>query len=86
MGKEPAATKATDADLQPISRESRPTARRGWYDIFPVVGWLRGYQPKWLRADLIAGVTLAAYLMPAGLADASLANLPPEAGLYACLF
>src|SRR5438045_8948371 len=24
--------------------------------------------------------------MPAGLADASLANLPPEAGLYACLF
>src|SRR5438046_2632794 len=24
--------------------------------------------------------------MPAGLADASLANVPPEAGLYACLF
>jgi high affinity sulfate transporter 1 len=47
---------------------------------------LRAYQPKWLRADLIAGVTLAAYLMPAGLADASLANLPAEAGLYACLF
>ena len=44
------------------------------------------YQPKWLRADLVAGVTLAAYLMPAGLADASLANLPAEAGLYACLF
>jgi high affinity sulfate transporter 1 len=47
---------------------------------------LRAYQPKWLRADLIAGVTLVAYLMPAGLADASLANLPAEAGLYACLF
>jgi high affinity sulfate transporter 1 len=30
-------------------------------------------------------VTLAAYLVPAGIADASLANLPPEAGLYACL-
>ncbi len=29
---------------------------------------------------------LAAYLLPAGLGDASLANLPPEAGLYACLF
>ncbi len=54
--------------------------------IAPVLQWLRAYQPKWLRADLIAGVTLAAYLMPAGLADASLANLPPEAGLYACLF
>ena len=52
----------------------------------PALGWLRAYQPKWLRADLIAGITLAAYLMPAGLADASLANLPAEAGLYACLF
>src|SRR5258705_5130852 len=54
--------------------------------MFPALTWLRAYQSKWLRADLIAGVTLAAYLMPAGLADASLANLPPEAGLYACLF
>lgn len=34
----------------------------------------------------MAGITLAAYLLPAGLGDASLANLPPEAGLYACLF
>lgn len=34
----------------------------------------------------MAGITLAAYLVPAGIADASLANLPPEAGLYACLF
>ena len=31
-------------------------------------------------------MTLAAYLLPAGIGDASLANLPPEAGLYACLF
>src|SRR6478736_470997 len=52
----------------------------------PVVRWLRGYQRSWLRADVIAGITLAAYLLPAGIGDASLANLPPEAGLYACLF
>jgi high affinity sulfate transporter 1 len=52
----------------------------------PAFGWLRSYQPGWLRGDLVAGVTLAAYLLPAGLGDASLANLPPEAGLYACLF
>src|SRR4029079_9731836 len=37
------------------------------------------------RTDIFAGITLAAYLLPAGLGDASLANLPPEAGLYACL-
>ena len=34
----------------------------------------------------MAGLTLAAYLLPAGIGDASLAGLPPEAGLYACLF
>jgi high affinity sulfate transporter 1 len=52
----------------------------------PALSWLRSYQRRWLRADVIAGVTLAAYLLPAGIGDASLANLPPEAGLYACLF
>src|SRR3954451_604488 len=54
--------------------------------IFSVITWIGSYHGKWLRADLIAGVTLAAYLIPAGLADSSLANLPPQAGLYACLF
>lgn len=48
--------------------------------------WLATYQPAWLRADVVAGLTLAAYLLPAGIADASLAGLPAEAGLYACLF
>jgi sulfate permease, SulP family len=86
MGKDIAATKETAENLEPPGSESQPAARRGWYNIFPVLTWLRAYQPQWLRADLIAGVTLAAYLMPAGLADASLANLPAEAGLYACLF
>jgi len=85
MGNETAATKETAADLQQPAPESRPSSVRS-YNILPALSWLRTYQPKWLRADLIAGVTLAAYLMPAGLADSSLANLPPEAGLYACLF
>jgi SulP family sulfate permease len=52
----------------------------------PALGWLRRYDRAWLRGDLVASITLAAYLLPAGLGDASLANLPPEAGLYACLF
>jgi high affinity sulfate transporter 1 len=86
MGKDIAATKETPENLEPPGSESQPAARGAWHNIFPVLTWLRAYQPKWLRADLIAGVTLVAYLMPAGLADASLANLPAEAGLYACLF
>src|SRR6187399_2324672 len=52
----------------------------------PALGWLRSYDRSWLAGDLMAGVTLAAYLLPAALGDASLANLPPQAGLYACLF
>jgi high affinity sulfate transporter 1 len=48
--------------------------------------WLRGYSAAALRPDFVAGLTLAAYLLPAGIGDASLAGLPPEAGLYACLF
>ena len=52
----------------------------------PAIGWLRSYQFAWLRGDVVAGITLCAYLMPAGIGDASLAGLPPEAGLYACIF
>src|SRR6476660_6298931 len=52
----------------------------------PALGWLRSYNKSWFRGDIVAGITLGAYLLPAGLGDASLANLPPEAGLYACLF
>ncbi len=85
MGDETDATKAP-AELQSTSYKSSATTGGRWYNISPALNWLRAYKPNWLRADLIAGVTLAAYLMPAGLADASLANLPPEAGLYACLF
>src|SRR5215471_11222636 len=52
----------------------------------PASTWLRGYNGSCLRGDGLAGITLAAYLLPAALGDASLANLPPQAGLYACLF
>jgi high affinity sulfate transporter 1 len=52
----------------------------------PALSWLRAYNSTWLRGDVLAGITLAAYLLPAALGDASLANLPPEVGLYACLF
>jgi len=52
----------------------------------PARKWLATYELGWLRGDIVAGITLAAYLIPSGLGDASLANLPPQAGLYACLF
>ncbi len=54
----------------------------------PGVGMLRTYKPAWLRFDLVAGIVLAAILVPQGLAYAELAGLPPVTGLYttiACL-
>jgi sulfate permease, SulP family len=64
----------------------KPEDNGWWHRILPSLSWLRAYDRRWLRFDVAAGITLAAYLLPAGLGDASLANLPPEAGLYACLF
>ena len=46
---------------------------------------LRGYQRAWLRGDLIAGVTVAAYLVPQVMAYAGVAGLPPVTGLWAAL-
>ena len=53
--------------------------------LFGASAWLRAYDRTWLRSDVTAGITLAAYVLPAAIGDASLAGLPPQAGLYACL-
>ncbi|MFC0486535.1 SulP family inorganic anion transporter [Pseudarthrobacter scleromae] len=44
---------------------------------------LRGYRMEWLRHDLLAGTALFAILVPAGMAYAQAAGLPPVTGLYA---
>jgi high affinity sulfate transporter 1 len=49
------------------------------------LAWRHEYRWSWLRWDVVAGLTLAAYFLPSGLAYASIANLPPQAGLYSCL-
>ncbi|MFG1605230.1 sulfate permease [Actinoplanes sp. NPDC049265] len=51
----------------------------------PGVGVLRAYRKSWLRGDLLAGLTVAAYLVPQVMAYAGLAGLPPVAGLWAIL-
>lgn len=43
------------------------------------------YQREWLRGDVLAGVTVAAYLVPQVMAYATIAGLPPVAGLWASL-
>jgi high affinity sulfate transporter 1 len=53
--------------------------------LLPILQWLPSYQRAWLRLDLVAGVTLAAYAIPVSLAYASLAGVPPQMGLYCYL-
>jgi high affinity sulfate transporter 1 len=53
--------------------------------MLPGLGVLRGYRRAWLRGDVLAGVTVAAYLVPQVMAYATIAGLPPVAGLWAAL-
>jgi SulP family sulfate permease len=53
--------------------------------IFPGLEQFRGYQRDWLRGDMVAGVTVAAYLVPQVMAYATVAGLPPVVGLWAAL-
>lgn len=46
---------------------------------------LGGYRRAWLRGDILAGVTVTAYLVPQVMAYATVAGLPPVAGLWAIL-
>ena len=48
----------------------------------PGVRAVRTYDRRWTRSDVVAGVVLAAILVPQGLAYAELAGLPPVTGLY----
>ena len=46
---------------------------------------LRHYERSWLRFDVLAGITVAAYLVPQVMAYAGVAGLPPVAGLWAIM-
>jgi SulP family sulfate permease len=48
----------------------------------PLPEWMRHYRKSWARADVIAGVTSAAVVIPKALAYATVAGLPVQVGLY----
>ena len=51
---------------------------------FPFKDWITDLRnPKILRADIVAGLTVALVLVPQSMAYAQLAGLPPCYGLYA---
>ncbi len=59
-----------------------PGSRISW---IPALGWFRVYTANRFRLDLVAGLSLAAFVIPESLAYASLAQLPPVTGLYCYL-
>ena len=67
-------TPASASDVAPA-----PT----WLQRFaPGLQRLRHYERAWLRPDVLAGITVAAYLVPQVMAYAGVAGLPPVVGLW----
>lgn len=62
-------------------RQSRPL----WQRLVPGVLIMRNYQRGWIKDDVIAGITVAAYLIPQVMAFASIVGLPAVVGLWAVL-
>ncbi|MCV7300472.1 sulfate permease [Mycobacterium barrassiae] len=55
---------------------------RSFRDWAPGVAQFRNYERAWLRGDVIAGLTVTAYLVPQVMAYATLAGLPAVVGLW----
>src|SRR5512133_2495321 len=61
-----------------------PTASAGdRWRLVPILGWIRSYDRGWLRGDLVAGVAVAALIVPKNLGSAGIAGIPLQNGLYA---
>lgn len=52
----------------------------------PALVWLPQYDRKWLRKDVIAGLSVWALMVPTSLGYASLSGVPVQNGLYAAAF
>jgi high affinity sulfate transporter 1 len=56
-----------------------------WDGWLPGLQTLRAYELAWLRRDVLAGVVLAAFLVPVGVAYAAASGVPAINGLYATI-
>jgi SulP family sulfate permease len=54
--------------------------------VIPILSWIRTYNVSaFLRPDVLAGITVAAFSVPESMAYAGLAGLSPQNGLYASM-
>jgi high affinity sulfate transporter 1 len=68
-----------------VARPARGFDQAGWIRWMPGLQTLRSYEAAWLRHDLVAGLVLAAMLVPVGIAYAVASGLPGIYGLYATI-
>ncbi|MEO8149477.1 MAG: SulP family inorganic anion transporter [Bacteroidia bacterium] len=54
-------------------------------NLMPILSWLPKYDKAFLSWDIIAGITLASFVLPESMAYATIAGVPPQYGIYCCL-
>ena len=59
------------------------TSTRRLARFVPILDWSRTYDRRWLRGDIVAGIAVAAMIVPKDLGYAGIAGVPVENGLYA---
>ena len=72
-----------DGAGQPSARFAEPPPPRGAARWIPILSWAPRYNKAWLRPDLIAGLAVAALVVPKSLGYAGIAGVPLQYGLYA---
>src|SRR3954470_16306592 len=81
--REPAKSRSPSGTLPPMLPESPATASHGLTRFVPILDWSRSYDRRWLRGDVVAGIAVAAMIVPKNLGYAGIAGIPVENGLYA---
>ncbi len=66
-----------------MAQVEKGSRQQNRWRVVPMVGWIRSYDRRWLRGDLIAGIAVAALIVPKNLGYAAIAGIPVENGLYA---
>lgn len=92
---DPGSPQRQHARMEPIRRrpaiayELDEPPRASWRQtlprLVPGLGVLRRYPLRWLRLDAVAGIAVAAYLVPQVMAYAAIVNVPPVVGLWTAL-
>jgi SulP family sulfate permease len=60
-----------------------PAKTTGLSRFLPILDWGRNYDRAWLRGDLVAGLAVAALVVPKSLGYAGIAGVPIQHGLFA---